>query len=221
MPSATTPSATAEPALELAENPYLTASNSDLATVISRVGSALQGETVTGDNVVTSLSVPAQRAAAAGMAGKIGAVVAIEPATGRVLAMYSSPSFSPEAVGRNFPKLAKTPGAPLLNRATQGLYAPGSTFKIVTAAAALDTGLYGPDQPLIDAEGHCITVEALPLCNAGTESFGHDQPRRTALTYSVNTSFAQIGQQLGQKRLEEMMTAVRLLLAAAAHLSDR
>ena len=58
--------------------------------------------------------------------------------------MYSSPSFSPEQVGRNFPKLARTPGAPLLNRATQGLYAPGSTFKTVTATAALDAGLYGP-----------------------------------------------------------------------------
>ena len=192
-------------ALELAENDYLTASNSDLATVVSRIGSELQGETVTGDDVVTSLSVPAQRAAAAGMAGKVGAVVAIEPATGRVLAMYSSPSFSPNAVQHNFPKLARTPGAPLLNRATQGLYAPGSTFKTVTAAAALDTGLYGPTSPLIDAKGHCITVQGLPLCNAGTESFG-PITLSDALTFSVNTAFAQIGQQLGQTKLEEYMT---------------
>jgi peptidoglycan glycosyltransferase len=191
--------------IELAENDYLTASNSDLATVVSRIGSEIQGETVTGDNVVTSLSVPAQRAAEAGMAGKVGAVVAIEPATGRVLAMYSSPSFSPEQVGRNFPKLARTPGAPLLNRATQGLYAPGSTFKTVTAAAALDTGLYGPTSPLIDAKGHCITVQGLPLCNAGTESFG-PITLTDALTFSVNTAFAQIGQQLGQATLERYMT---------------
>jgi peptidoglycan glycosyltransferase len=191
-------------ALELAENDYLTASNSDLATVVSRIGSELQGETVTGDNVVTSLSVPAQRAAEAGMAGKVGAVVAIEPATGRVLAMYSSPSFSPENVERNFPKLSRTAGAPLLNRATQGLYAPGSTFKTVTAAAALDTHLYTPDS-LIDAKGHCITVQGLPLCNAGTESFGPISLTQ-ALTFSVNTVFAQIGQKLGQQRLEEYMT---------------
>ncbi len=191
-------------ALELAENDYLTASNSDLATVVSRIGSELQGETVTGDNVVTSLSVPAQRAAEAGMAGKVGAVVAIEPATGRVLAMYSSPSFSPQNVERNFPKLSRTAGAPLLNRATQGLYAPGSTFKTVTAAAALDTHLYTPDS-LIDAKGHCITVQGLPLCNAGTESFGPISLTQ-ALTFSVNTVFAQIGQKLGQQRLEEYMT---------------
>jgi peptidoglycan glycosyltransferase len=191
--------------LELAENDYLTASNSDLATVVSRIGSELQGETVTGDNVVTSLSVSAQRAAAAGMAGKVGAVVAIEPSTGRVLAMYSSPTFSPQKVEQNFPKLSRTSGAPLLNRATQGLYAPGSTFKTVTAAAALDTGLYGPDTPTIDAKGHCIVVQGLNLCNAGSESFGPIS-LTTALTFSVNTAFAQIGQQLGQNRLEEYMT---------------
>jgi peptidoglycan glycosyltransferase len=191
-------------ALELAENDYLTASNSDLATVVSRIGSELQGETVTGDNVVTSLSVPAQRAAEAGMAGNVGAVVAMEPSTGRVLAMYSSPSFSPQNVERNFPKLSRTSGAPLLNRATQGLYAPGSTFKTVTAAAALDSGLYTPDS-IIDARGHCITVQGLQLCNAGTESFGQIT-LTDALTNSVNTVFAQIGQKLGQQRLEEYMT---------------
>ena len=123
-------------ALELAENPYLTASNSDLATVISNLGSTLRGETVTGDNVVTSLSVPAQRAAQKGLAGLTGAVVAIEPSTGRVVAMYSTPSFNPTKVEENFGHLSKRPGAPLLNRATQGLYAPGSTFKIVTATSA-------------------------------------------------------------------------------------
>jgi peptidoglycan glycosyltransferase len=191
--------------IELAENDYLTASNSDLATVVSRIGSELQGETVTGDNVVTSLSVPAQRAAEAGMTGKVGAVVAIEPATGRVLAMYSSPSFPPRQIERNFSKISHTPGAPLLNRATQGLYAPGSTFKTVTAAAALDTGLYGPDRPLINAHGHCITVQGLPLCNAGTESFGLIS-LSDALTFSVNTAFAQVGQQLGQHRLFDYMS---------------
>jgi cell division protein FtsI/penicillin-binding protein 2 len=144
-------------ALELAENPYLTASNSDLATVISNIGSTLRGETVTGDNVITSLSVPAQRAAQKGLddAHVTGAVVAIEPRTGRVVAMYSSPSFNPTKVDQNFSKLSAKGGAPLLNRATQGLYAPGSTFKVVTATSALNAG-YGPGQLDIDAGGHCI-----------------------------------------------------------------
>ncbi len=190
-------------ALELAENPYLTASNSDLATVISNLGSTLRGETVTGDNVVTSLSVPAQKAAQKGLAGLTGAVVAIEPSTGRVVTMYSSPSFNPTKVEQNFPHLSTRTGAPLLNRATQGLYAPGSTFKIVTATGALNAG-FTPQQLEIDAGGHCITVEAHPLCNAGTESFG-TIPLSTALTNSVNTYFAQLGQKLGQARLEATM----------------
>jgi peptidoglycan glycosyltransferase len=90
-----------------------------------------------------------------------------------------------------------------LNRATQGLYAPGSTFKIVTATSALDAGMT-PQQLTFDAGGHCITVEAHPLCNAGTESFG-TIPLSTAITNSVNTYFAQLGQKLGQTRLEATM----------------
>jgi penicillin-binding protein A len=190
-------------ALELAENPYLTASNSDLATVISNLGSTLRGETVTGDNVVTSLSLPAQRAAAQGLQGLKGAVVAIEPSTGRVVAMYSSPSFNPTKVDQNFAHLNQSGGAPLLNRATQGLYAPGSTFKIVTATAALNAG-FTPAQLTFDAKGHCITDEGHALCNAGTESFGIID-LRTALTNSVNTYFAQLGQKVGQTRLESTM----------------
>jgi peptidoglycan glycosyltransferase len=139
------------------------------------------------------------------MAGKTGAVVALEPRTGRVLAMYSSPSFDPSSVQRNFGRLGRRTDAPLLNRATEGLYAPGSTFKTVTATAALDTHLYSPFSPLVDAHGHCITVQGLALCNAGTESYGPIN-LTTALTYSVNTVFAQVGQRLGQQRLEDYMT---------------
>jgi peptidoglycan glycosyltransferase len=190
-------------ALELAENAYLTASNSNLANLISNLGSTLRGETVTGDNVITSLNVAAQRAAQKGLAGQTGAVVALEPSTGRIVAMYSSPTFNPTKVDQNFSRLSQKGGAPLLNRTTQGLYAPGSTFKIVTATGALNAG-FTPQQLLIDAKGHCITVEAHPLCNAGTESFGPID-LQVALTNSVNTYFAQLGQKLGQARLESTM----------------
>jgi penicillin-binding protein A len=190
-------------ALELAENDYLTASNSNLANLISNLGSTLRGETVTGDNVVTSLNVDAQRAAQKGLGGLTGAVVAIEPSTGRIVAMYSSPSFNPTKVDQNFSRLSTKGGAPLLNRTTQGLYAPGSTFKVVTAAGALNAG-FTPTQLFIDAKGHCITDEGHTLCNAGTESFGPID-LKTALTNSVNTYFAQLGQKLGQARLESTM----------------
>ena len=209
-------------ALELAENPYLTASNSDLATVISNLGSTLRGETVTGDNVITSLSVPgAEGGRSRRCEGQhlTGAVIALEPSTGRVVAMYSSPSFNPTNVQQNFPHLSTRGGAPLLNRATQGLYAPGSTFKIVTATSALNAG-FTPAQLTFDAGGHCITVEAHPLCNAGTESFG---------TIDLGTRAHELGQYLLRPARPEARAdqarghdaEVRVLSAAAVHLPDR
>ena len=188
--------------LELAENPYLTASNSDLATVISNLSSTLRGETVAGNNVMTSLSVPAQKAAEEGLTGQglVGAVVAMEPSTGRVVAMYSSPSFNPNRVTQNIGRLNRKGGAPLLNRATQGLYAPGSTFKVVTSTAALQAGV----NTEINAMGHCIIDQGQQLCNAGTESYGLID-LKTALTFSVNTYFAQLGQEVGQTKLENTM----------------
>jgi peptidoglycan glycosyltransferase len=190
--------------LELAENDYLTASNADLATELRVLSDRVRGETVTGDDLVTSLNVPAQRAAAAGLAGKRGAAVAIEPRTGRVLAMASSPSFDPNAVARRFRFLARdAAGSPLVNRVTQGRYAPGSSFKTVTAAAGLQAGLVTPDS-LIDAKGQCIEAQGSPLCNFGGESFG-TITLTDALTHSVNTVFAQVGLRVGQTRLVDAM----------------
>ncbi len=192
--------------LELSENDYLTASNADLSTVLGNLGDRLQGQTVTGNNVVTSLSLAAQRAAAAGLVGHTGAVVAIEPSTGRVLAMASSPVYNPNTVAANFAQLNQASrGSPLLNRATQGLYAPGSTFKVVTATAALESGKYTPFTT-IDGHGHCLSdVQGQPLCNAGTESAGV-VTLTDALTYSYNTVFAQVGQQVGIGRLSSTMS---------------
>lgn len=187
---------------ELYYNDYLTASNADLSTVLGSISDQLQGQTVTGNNVVTSLSVPAQRAAVTGLQGKVGAVVALNPTTGQILAMASTPGFNPNTVGADFGKLATTAGAPLLNRGTQGLYPPGSTFKVVTTAAALNTGQYTP-ATVINGHGSCITVFTL-LCNAGGESAG-DVSLSTALTYSYNTVFAQVGQKLGKAVLYDYM----------------
>ena len=195
--------------LELADNDFLTAANDNLATQLRNLGDSLRGQTVTGDNLVTSLSVPAQKAAARGMAGKVGAVVAIQPATGRVLAMYSNPTFNPNSVVQNFARLNKaSSGSPLLNRATQGLYAPGSTFKTVTATAALNAGLYTPSST-INAFGSCLQPSQqfpifAPLCNASGESFG-TVTLSYALTQSINTVFAQVGLKLGATRMTQYM----------------
>ncbi len=81
--------------LELSYNDFLTSSNANLSTQLQNLGDSLRGRTVTGDNLITSLSLPAQRAAMAGLGQMHGAVVAIQPSTGRVLAMASTPTFNP------------------------------------------------------------------------------------------------------------------------------
>ena len=138
--------------IELSYNDFLTSSNANLSTELQNLGDSLRGRTITGDNLITSLSLPAQRAAMAGLGQMRGAVVAIQPSTGRVLAMASTPTFNPNHVVTNFAKLNRAgSGAPLLNRATQGLYTPGSTFKTVTATAALKSRKYTPTSPLTPA----------------------------------------------------------------------
>ncbi len=102
------------------------------------------------NDLVLSLDVRLQRAAAAALGDRLGAVVAIEPSTGRVLALATSPTFDPNRIvhperGRNYvARLNDDPSSPLLNRGTQGLYVPGSVFKIVTAACALSAGAITP-----------------------------------------------------------------------------
>ena len=189
--------------LELSYNDFLTSSNANLSTQLQNLGDSLRGRTVTGDNLVTSLSLPAQKAAMAGLGQMHGAVVAIQPSTGRVVAMASTPTFNPNHVATNFPKLIRNgAGAPLLNRATQGLYTPGSTFKTVTSTAALKSGQYTPTAPLTPAPS-CIKV-FVQLCNAGFESFAADRPDRRA-------------DLLGQHRVRADRPEDRLAEAAQRH----
>ena len=107
-----------------------------------------------------------------------GAVVAIEPSTGAVRVMASNAPYDPNRVPYELEKLNNNEAeAPLVNRATQSRYPPGSTFKVVTAAAALDSGTITPETP-IDAPGS-LDVQGLPLENDfGTSYFGPDPRRR-------------------------------------------
>jgi penicillin-binding protein A len=164
----------------------------------------LLGEEQEGSDVVTNIDAEAQRVALEGLRAQgFGAVVAIEPASGRVKVLASNPAYDPNRIPFELSRLNRNDlEAPLLNRATQGQYPPGSTFKVVTAAAGLESDAITPQTP-IDAPG-VLEVEGQPLEN----DFGLDFPGATldtALTNSVNTWFGQLGQQVGNETLFETM----------------
>ena len=197
--------------LERSMNSYLTASNSHLNTVVRRTLDRLKGTTVTGNNLVLTLRPDAQRAALKALDGNCGAAVALEPSTGRVLAMASTPTYDPSLVEGRFGQIARSAKnakcgspAPLVNRATDGLFVPGSTFKILTAAAALDSGAYNADSTF-DDKGYCEEY-GKRVSNfadqSGPEVFGHVD-FTTALEHSINAVFCEIGKKLGPLKLLE------------------
>ncbi|HEY5943126.1 MAG TPA: penicillin-binding protein 2 [Solirubrobacterales bacterium] len=181
-------------------NKELIGEGSEFSSIVDE----LLGEHQEGNDIVTNIDADAQQLALAELEGAgFGAVVAIEPGTGAVKVMASNAPLNPNRVPLEYSKLRSNEiERPLVNRATQGLYPPGSTFKVVTAAAGLDSGLITPDTP-IDAPGSLV-VEGTPLENDyGKDFFGATLD--TALTNSVNTWFGQLGQQLGNDTLFQYM----------------
>jgi penicillin-binding protein A len=186
--------------LERFHNDELIGEGNEFSSILDE----LTGTTQEGDDIVTNIDTEAQRVALADLeeAG-FGAVVAIEPSTGAVKVMVSNAPYDPNRVPFELSKLNRNEiETPLLNRATQGLYPPGSTFKVVTAAAGLESGTITPETT-IDAPGS-LEVEGTPLQNDFSEDFG-PIALDTALTNSVNTWFGQLGQQVGQDALFETM----------------
>ena len=184
--------------LEESQNDYLTGSNSDLSGVLAREFHSITGGTVKGNDVVTSLDPAVQAAAYNGLkaTGLPGAAVALDPATGKVLALVSSPGYNPNAAVRGTAawfRTLKAPSAPLLNRVTQGRYPPGSTFKVITAAAALASGKFTPTSRFVDTG--TFTEYGQAIHNDSGERFGATD-LSNALTHSINTIFAQIGSEL-------------------------
>ena len=184
--------------LERSRNDELTGEESEFGSIFSE----LQSESREGQDVTTTLDPAGQRAALAALGGRRGSIVAIEPQTGRVRVMVSVPEYDPNDVPERFRQLNSGEGAPLLNRATQSRYLPGSTFKVVTAAAALDSGKYNPGS-IVDGSSP-RPVSGVPLENAGGQNFG-PIPLTTALTNSVNTVWAQIGESIGRDTLVTYM----------------
>ena len=191
--------------LERSMNDYLVGANANLSTVLDTTIDKLTGATVTGNDLVLTLDRDAQRVAMQQLAGKCGAAVALDPRTGRVLAMVSSPTYDPNLVEKNFGAIERIRGgcpprsAPLLNRATRGLYTPGSTFKVVTAAAALDSGHFTPDSRFVDP-GYCEEY-GKRVSNAGNPETGPEifgsVDFTQALEHSINSVFCNIGKEIG------------------------
>jgi peptidoglycan glycosyltransferase len=192
--------------IEREENAYLTASNANLGTIFDKLTDNLKGTTVTGNNLILTLRPGVQKIAETALQGKCGAAVMLNPKTGAVYVMASSPTYDPNKINsdKGYASILRSPSAcpgstsALLNRATQGLYPPGSTFKTVTAAAALDSGKFKADSPFYDP-GYCVEY-GQKVRNAGNpeapETFGHVDFLQ-AYEHSINAVFCNIGMKLG------------------------
>ncbi|MEU6333517.1 penicillin-binding protein 2 [Streptomyces cellulosae] len=160
-----------------------------------------------GGDVLTTIDPRAQRAAYEGLRGRKGAVAAVEPSTGRILALVSVPSYDPEPLSGNgrtaretWARLNADPDRPMLNRAVQRTYPPGSTFKVVTAAAALDAGVVkGVDRPTRSPDPYLLPGTTTRLVNGAKEC--RNATLRDAFVRSCNTVFAQLGVTTGVSRM--------------------
>ena len=193
--------------LEESENDYLTGSNTSLKTVVDGLLNRLRGETVTGNDLWLTIKPQAQKVAMQQLAGKCGAAVALDPRTGAVLAMASRPTYNPNLVESNFSKILRVrapcaPASPLVNRATAGLFTPGSSFKVVTSTAALDSGRYNINSRFFD-KGYCVEYgqQVHNFADQGrVEQFGSVNFLQ-ALENSINAVFCEIGQQIGERSI--------------------
>jgi penicillin-binding protein A len=184
--------------IESSRNEDLVGKENEFATILS----GLESRDREGNDVITNLDLNGTEAAVNGLAGRKGAVVAIEPSTGKVRVMVSIPEYDPNLIPSQFGRINSDPNQPLLNRTTQELYPPGSTFKVVTATAALDSGKITP-QTVLDGSSPKV-ISGAELHNAGDEQFG-PIPATDALTHSVNTYWAQVGERIGTGTLVEYM----------------
>jgi len=180
----------------------------------SRISQVLTGQDPTGGSVQLTLDPAAQQAAWDTLGDQRGAVVALEPGTGRILAMVSKPSYDPArlashdlaAVREAWESLTADPDRPLENRAIAGqTYPPGSVFKIVTAAAALESGEYTAESELPGPAALDLPQSTAVLPNYDDRPCGPNDltTLAEALRISCNSAFGQLGIDLGGDALRE------------------
>ncbi|MCW2970720.1 MAG: penicillin-binding protein 2 [Solirubrobacterales bacterium] len=184
--------------------------NGHNGTNVQSILDQLQGKKPQGDKVLTTLDPRAQQVANAALAGHHGAVVALDPRSGAVTVMASSPGYDPRALrtragAARLERETKGSQAPksLVNRATQFGYAPGSTFKVVTATAAIDTGAFAAESTVNGRND--VPISGVPLQNDENQSFGPITLTH-ALAQSVNTVYAQVAERLGKQTMARYMS---------------
>lgn len=202
--------------LEAAMNQELSGlGNSQFFTRLMRT---ITGEKPQGSSVATTIDPVAQQAAVDAMKGYEGAVVAIEPSTGRVLALVSTPSFDPNQLSSNndaeiianYAALDKSPEKPLVNRAIAGdLYHPGSTYKLLVAAAALENGTATAESEFDNPAELALPQSSSVVRNASRSTCGpgDEVDLQRALVYSCNIPIAELAMSMDRDAVPKMAQA--------------
>ena len=196
-------------AIERAENDWL--NGTAPALWVHRLRGILTGAAAQGASVQTTIVPAVQQAAWDALGGQRGAVIALDPRTGAIIAMVSKPSFDPNelslhstaAAGTRFQELVAEADDPLINRTIGALYPPGSSFKLVPAAAALETSVVRPDQLIPAPVTYTLpgTSHALRNFGGATCSPTDEMTLAQAMVVSCNTAFAMLGVELGAARM--------------------
>nr|WP_217625694.1 MULTISPECIES: penicillin-binding protein 2 [Bifidobacterium] len=204
----------ADRGIEASRNSLLSGESNSLFW--QRIKSTLTGSENKGATIETSIDTKLQTIASQALNNQQGAVIAMEPSTGRILAMVSNPSYDPNqltshdgaTLKQNYAALTQDPTNPMLNNTTSQLFPPGSTFKTVVAAAALETGDYQTDTQVPAGASYTLPGTVTALTNASSAGNGSNgsMSLEDALAYSSNTAFAQLGVALGQDKLADMAT---------------
>lgn len=186
--------------LEAEENYELLSSHSSL---LQQIRAQESGEKVTGDRVVVTLNERLQETAYYALGSYSGAVVVMEPDSGKILAMVSKPDFNPNTIGMDWENLiSDASSSVLLNRATQGLYPPGSTFKMLTTLAYLRAHPSDYRDFLWNCEG-ALTREDVRITCYGDQVHGQED-LGSAFANSCNTAFAQIGLEVDNRAFRKI-----------------
>ena len=187
--------------LEALANFYLLSSHMNL---VEQTVNELSGVKNIGDHVITTLNIELQQTAAAALGDRRGAVVAMEPDTGKVMALVSNPGYDPNTLAQDWDRLISEENteAQLLNRGTQGLYPPGSTFKIITMLEYVREHPDDWQEFTFDCDGTYETEEYTISCFHGN-AHGH-QNIAQAFANACNGAFAALGQELDLKEMNAL-----------------